>query len=270
MTLELPKRTEIDRPVPGDPVARAEELIIKEARRRHRRRMIAKAGVATLVIAGLATGVLILARHRSSGTLSSPLPTRPGYLTPTGSRCQSGQLKVTSLSGGFGMGQTDEVIGFLNVSKASCTLVGYPVVVALDAHGDHVATARPMLDGIGGIHSGATAPPTVTLEPGQSASATIEGDSHPSGSATSCPSYSSFLVTPPGWTRSINMSSWRGNGSPGPFPGCIPIAITPIVPGDSGALPATQSPVQTPAASTGGSTPATVPSRGGSAPTTTP
>jgi hypothetical protein len=223
--------------------------------------MMARAGIVVLVFAGLAIGVAMLASHRSSGTQSSPLPTRPGTSAPTGSRCQSGQLKVTSISGGSGMGQTDEVIGFLNVSRASCNLVGYPTVVALDAHGDRVATAKPTLVGIGGIHTVATAPPVVTLGPGQSASATIDGESHPSGSATSCPSYSSFLVTPPGWTRSIVVSSWSG-WEPGPFPGCLPIAITPVVPGDSGALPATQSPVPTAAPSSGSSTPATLQSHG--------
>src|SRR5664280_2945175 len=111
MAVESLQRTGSDRSMPGDPATRAEELIIKEARRRHRRRLIANAGVAMLIFAGLAIGAVVLVGHRSSGSLSSPLSTRPGHLAPAASRCQSGQLKVTSLSGGAGMGQTEEVIG---------------------------------------------------------------------------------------------------------------------------------------------------------------
>jgi hypothetical protein len=66
VTVELPQRTETDRPVPGDPADRAEELIIKEARRRRRRRVMLTTGIGTLVIAGLATGMVIVAGHRSS------------------------------------------------------------------------------------------------------------------------------------------------------------------------------------------------------------
>jgi len=269
VTVELPQRARPDRSVPGGPADRAEALIIKEARRRHRRRLLLTTGVATLVIGGLAAGAVIVAGHRSSAPRSSPRPAHPDHQAPLAPRCRNGQLRVTPLRGGDGMGQIEEVIGFRNPSRASCTMVGFPAVVALDAHGTPVATAQPTLDAIGGIHSGATAPPVVTLGPGQSASATIDGESHPSGSATSCPSYSSFLVTPPGVTRSIHVTSWSG-WEPGPFPGCQPIAITPIVPGSSGSIPATPSPVRSPITSVSGSIPATIPAHGASTPTTGP
>jgi len=268
MAVESPPRAEVVRPGPGDPATRAEELIIKEARRRHRRRVATRAGVVALTIVGLAIGVAVLVGHRSSGTRPPPSLARPGHLEATATRCQSGQLKITSLRGGSGLGQTEEVIGFLNESRAACTLVGYPVVVALDAHGAPAATAQPALSWFGGDHAGPTTPPTVTLRPGQTASATIEGESHPTGSATSCPSYPSFRVTPPGGTVSVTVSSWSG-WSPGPFPGCQPIAITPVVPGGSGHFPATASPVRTLTPSISGSPPATIPSHDGSATTST-
>src|SRR5665213_2994553 len=88
MTVEVPQRFETDRPVPGDPITRAEELIIKEARRRHRRRVLFRVGVATLVIAGLGTGVVVLAGHRASRSATSPLLARPGRPTPRRLRTQ--------------------------------------------------------------------------------------------------------------------------------------------------------------------------------------
>jgi len=270
MTVELPQRFETDRPVPGDPITRAEELIIKEARRRHRRRVMLRTGVATLVIAGLGTGVVVLAGHSASRSVTSPLLARPGRPTPTYARCQKGELQVVALRGLAGAGQRLEVIGFRNVSRASCTLHGYPLVVALGASGSPEATARPTLNGYGGgLAPGVTALPTVILEPRQSASATIGGEAIPSGAETSCPSYSSFLVTLPGSSRSVPVASW-GGGEPGPFPGCQSIVVTPIVPGASGTLHASLIPVPTPVTGISGSAPTTTPTPGGPSPTTTP
>ena len=130
MTVEVPQRFQTDRPVPGDPITRAEELIIKEARRRHRRRVMFTVGVATLVIAGLGTSVVVLAGHRASRSPASPLLARPGRPTPTDARCRGGDLQVVAVRGFFGMGQTLEVIGFRNAGRTSCTLHGYPLVVA--------------------------------------------------------------------------------------------------------------------------------------------
>ena len=270
MTVEVPQRFKTDRPAPGDPITRAEELIIKEARRRHRRRVMFSVGVATLVIAGLGTSVVVLAGHRASRSPASPLLARPGRPTPTDARCRGGDLQVVAVRGLFGMGQTLEVIGFRNASRTSCTLHGYPLVVALGAQGSPGTTARPTLNGYGGgLAPGATALPTVTLEPGQSASATIGGEAHPSGTETSCPSYASFLVTPPDSTHSVPVASWVGP-VPGPFPGCQSIVVTPIVPGASGTLPATLIPVPTQVTGISGSAQTTTPTPGGPWPTTTP
>ena len=86
---------------------------------------------------------------------------------------------------------------------------------------------------------GASGPQTVMLEPGQDASATVEGSDNPVGEPPhpSCLSYPALLVTPPDTTRSVVLS---GVGRQGPafrtegFPGCSPIVITPVVPGSSG------------------------------------
>jgi Protein of unknown function (DUF4232) len=130
MTVDVPQRTAIDLPVPSGAVAtRTEELIIKEARRRHRRRVLAIAGTITMLIAGVGIAVVNLVGHGSPATQPSPLSTRPRQPPPLpGTRCQNGQVSVTLLSAGAGAGQRDEVFGFSNVSKTSCTVTGYPLL----------------------------------------------------------------------------------------------------------------------------------------------
>lgn len=89
---------------------------------------------------------------------------------------------------------------------------------------------------MGGQFSGGR-PATVSLGPGQEATATVEGGDTPFGSETTCPYYPAFLVTAPDLTRSVTLSAVGAQG-PGftetGFPGCTRIVVTPVVPGDTG------------------------------------
>jgi hypothetical protein len=119
------------------------------------------------------------------------------------------------------------VLVFTNESQATCSLSGYPGVAGLDAQGVQVVQAQRTLNGyLGGLPPGTTAPPTVSLAPGQTASAVVEGTDMPLGSATSCPSYPALLVTPPDLTDSVHLEA--------ALPGCSPIQVHPVVPGSSG------------------------------------
>jgi hypothetical protein len=92
---------------------------------------------------------------------------------------------------------------------------------------------------MGGQDTG-TQPMTVPLGPGLVATATVEGSDNPVGTATSCPAYPSLLVTVPDETGSVVLTGvgWQGPdfATPG-FPGCGPLVVTPVVPGDSGTYP---------------------------------
>ena len=151
--------------------------------------------------------------------------------------CKNGQIAVTVLRGGAAAGSIGQVIGFVNVSKVACTLTGYPGVAGLDARGRQVIQAQRQLMGmLGGLANGATAPPTVILRPGQSASAMVEGSDNPVGTATSCTYYPSLLVTPPNLTRPMKVTeTLSGSTVPG-FPGCSGIRVDPVVPGPTGRL----------------------------------
>jgi hypothetical protein len=162
--------------------------------------------------------------------------------TPTyqsGSTCLNGQVDTTSTVGSAGLSHRALVVVFQNVSTSTCVLTGWPGVAGLDAQGAQVAQAAREPNGFngGGLPTGQTTPPTVTLAPGQMASTTINGLDGPVGTATSCADFASFLVTPPNLTQSQTVSSSPNQGNyVEPFPNCAPIYVTPVVPGTTGAL----------------------------------
>jgi hypothetical protein len=268
MTVDAPAETEL----PGDSLRSAatrEELIIKEARQHHRRRVLTTVGVVVLVAAGILIDVLIARGHGTSSPRSSTVSAvRPDRLPNGTSVCRTGQIRVSSLGGGAGAGNVDQVFGFVNIGRAACSLTGYPRIVALDGEGRQVAVAEHQLTGIGGIKTGDTSPPVVTLKPGETASAIVSGTDIPIGNATVCPAgYPAFLVTPPDMTQPVNVSAVDGSGS-GPFPGCSTvIRVNPIVPGASGQFPVGPSAV--PSGMSPGGPPVTSPA-GASSEATTP
>jgi hypothetical protein len=149
--------------------------------------------------------------------------------------CENGQIAVTVHDAGAAAGSIGQVIGFTNVSKVACTLTGYPGVAGLDARGRQVIQAQRQLMGmLGGLANGATTPPTVTVRPGQSASAMVEGTDNPVGTATTCTYYPSLLVTPPNLTRSTKVTETISGSSVPGFPGCSGIRVDPVVPGVKG------------------------------------
>jgi len=131
---------------------------------------------------------------------------------------------------GAGLGHEGVVVLFRNTSAAACVLAGYPGVAALDATGRQVAQAERTPSGyLGGMETGSTTPRAVTLGPGATASALVEGTDVPEGTATSCPTYAALLVTPPTSTRSQRLTA--------SLPGCSPLQVHPVVRGTTGTSP---------------------------------
>lgn len=121
------------------------------------------------------------------------------------------------------MGHAGVVLVFTNTSAHPCTLYGYPGVAALDAAGRQVSQAVRSRSGYLG---GSYPVRTVRLGAGAKASTLVEGTSIPSGTGTSCPSYSELLTTAPGLTRSHTVAAG--------VPGCSPLQVHPVVAGASG------------------------------------
>jgi hypothetical protein len=155
-------------------------------------------------------------------------------------QCANDQIGIDALRFGQAGGSASEVIAFKNVGAASCSLTGFPGVAVLNQSGEQVEQAvRLRVALMGGQFDGIQLA-TVDLDPGQEASATVEGSDTPFGPETVCPYYPAFLITAPGQTRAVTLSA-VGEQGPGftntGFPGCSRIVVTPVVPGDTGSFP---------------------------------
>ena len=167
---------------------------------------------------------------------TAPVPTSTTTVAGSTPPCTNGQVVVSDDGGGAGLGHEDQVILFTNNSPSACTLTGYPGIAGLNASGQQVIQAARTLNGyLGGLWSGATTLPRVSLAPGQVASAIVEGTDNPIGTATSCPYYDYLLVTPPNLTKSTRVRVFGLGTSPtNGLPGCSTIEVHPVVPGSSG------------------------------------
>jgi hypothetical protein len=155
-----------------------------------------------------------------------------GKPTPVGSgACPDGQITVTSLAGGAGAGNAFQMLGFVNSGKTSCTMRGYPKVVALNANGDRVDVAKQApLSGYSG-QVGATDPSVVILAPGQMAAAEVTGIDIPPATATVCPHpYPKLSVMPPGSSQAVVLTAGAGPIA-GEFPACEGLTVLPIIAG---------------------------------------
>jgi hypothetical protein len=120
-------------------------------------------------------------------------------------------------------GHVGVALVFHNVSRAACSLYGYPGVAGLDSQGRQAVQATRSSNGYLG---GSYVTRTVVVPPGGSASALVEGTDVPTGSQ-SCATYGALLVIPPGQARSqvLRVS----------VPGCPSIQVHPVVAGADGA-----------------------------------
>lgn len=118
--------------------------------------------------------------------------------------CASGQVQVTADPPQAAVGHRSVPLTFtLAPGAASCTLTGYPGVDT--GAGSPVLHADRTPSGyMGGLPSGVTTPPTVTLTPSSPAHAIVEGlGSDANGNA--CPTYTALQVTAPDTTNTITV-----------------------------------------------------------------
>ena len=150
---------------------------------------------------------------------------------PADSDCQTGGLSITPSGINSALGHADVVVQFKNTGAGTCNLTGYPVVAELNPKGTQVALAVRAPSGyMGGLTGGATVPSMVSLAPGQSGSAIVEGeDTQADGAA--CPAYSALLITPPNNTLPVRVVLAAA------FPDCPGIEVHPVVPGTTGSGP---------------------------------
>lgn len=167
-------------------------------------------------------------------TILPPTSTTTSPVSALGQPCSNGAIAVSDTGGGGALGHEDQVIVFTNKGQSTCTLSGYPGVAGLDANGNQVVQAQRTVSGyLGGLQVGAN-PPSVSLAPGDTASAIVEGTDDPVGTATTCPYYSALLVTPPNLTKSARVTVTGLGSNPSGLAGCSPIEVHPVASGSGG------------------------------------
>jgi hypothetical protein len=144
-----------------------------------------------------------------STAITSTLP--PGSTSPSGSAsaepdCTTAQLKISWNGIPGGLSHAALVLLFENTGTR-CALRGYPGIDGVDADGNVAAQARQTPSGYLGGPDTPGEPAAVDLAPGQTASALLEGSLGPLAGEPACPRYEALLVTPPGETRSVRLST---------------------------------------------------------------
>jgi Protein of unknown function (DUF4232) len=159
--------------------------------------------------------------------------TLPNTTTTAIPMCGSADVAVSIGQGSAAGGHVGVPLIFRNQGAGPCQLTGYPEVAALNSSGAQAVQAQPTLSGyLGGLALGQTVPPTVVLDPGQSASALVESTDTPTGNTMTCPEYPSLLVTPPNTAHGVVLSLGTT-----PIWDCSTIEVHPVVPGTTGQGP---------------------------------
>jgi hypothetical protein len=152
----------------------------------------------TWVVVASAVVALSVASCSSSPAKSSQKPVATTTTTAAVTGCANDQIQVKYGKGLAGQGYEGAVILFTNVSPITCTLSGYPVVVAEDSANVQTPLQETINGPLGGVPQGSTKIPKVTLNQDGVASASIEAPNHPSSGGGTCPRYANILVGLPG------------------------------------------------------------------------
>ncbi|MBO0871386.1 MAG: DUF4232 domain-containing protein [Micromonosporaceae bacterium] len=154
-----------------------------------------------------------------------PVPSASPTGTPAPGVCATSGLTVSLGHAGAGAGHRGVAVVFGNSGSVGCYLRGYPRVVALDASGRQVASATHTPRGyLGGLAQGHSIG-KVTLAPGGTGSAYVEGMAfNPDG--TACTGYRALLVTPPGGTSPTRLDLTGDL--------CSGLQVHPVVSGSTG------------------------------------
>jgi hypothetical protein len=149
----------------------------------------------------------------------------------TGTACTTKELHISIVDSGAGLGTVGAWLRFANTSATTCTLHGWPTLVAVTAAGAETTARDTQGPGGAGIwFPGISGVPTVTLRPAEDTFAAYSGGDNPVGSASTCPApYHILRVAPPGSDTFVSLSAY--NAAYGQDqPACVGIAVSQIVP----------------------------------------
>jgi hypothetical protein len=167
-------------------------------------------GCASTTTLGVASSASPSAVTSSAGATSPASGTSPASADPgaAGSACGTAQLKISLTHTGSLAGQAGGYLRFTNQGSGPCRLSGWPAVTAVTAAGRAV-TLKHLQSSMFGAWQYSSPPPTVTLQPGDSAYAIVAADDKPAGNSSRCPApYAHLRVSPPGGSGSVTISAY--------------------------------------------------------------
>lgn len=173
------------------------------------RRLLVVLAALLLVAGGIAVGYHL--RHATSTSSTTSTTSTPSTSTTTSTSvpststtlvegaCNGAALTLTTSLGSGAAGTIEFPIVFTNTSSSPCTLAGWPTLHYLGANAQPLALTN-LLASSGFSVAGANHPPTlvVNLAVGAQARVELKYSDVPTGTAQSCPSVASVLVTVPG------------------------------------------------------------------------
>jgi hypothetical protein len=234
------------------PAPRAQDLVERRAAqlRRRRNRMISGAGTIGLAAAVLVAVMISISGKPASkvvvptgpattegpsGVLVAPNGTVPPEPPPDNSgptrtvkpspgRCHTKELSVATGPVGAAAGTIDASFVLTNITKATCSLFGYPGFSLVDGQGHAM---------IGDVVRGGTAyamkAQHIPLGPGRTASFSVRYSDVPTGNGA-CQTSVTALITPPDETTQLTIRDQA--------PVCgSPFTVSPVVAGSNGAAP---------------------------------
>ena len=148
--------------------------------------------------------------------------------------CTAHQLTVSLGYLGAAAGTWSAAVRFHNIGATTCSLRGYPRVIAFD-HPRHIAAYGFRL-AAGYMGRAVAVVKTINVPPDAFASAMLEGGDNPVGDATTCADYPILEVAPPNTDTFIrlNLSGTLSGSVPGTLSGCTGIFVHSIVAGAEG------------------------------------
>lgn len=178
-----------------------------------RRSLLCVAAVAALAGCASTSGTTSTSTTTTTTTTVKTTSATPSSATGVqahgaSSPCRSGQIAVMAGGAGAGLGHVGVVLRFRSTSASTCTLSGYPGATLVTAGGRDLPVRRSRTGYLGGLADASAPVPVVSVWPGQTVSASLEGlDSDPAHGGGSCPRYAHLLVTPPNQTVTVRMAS---------------------------------------------------------------
>lgn len=177
------------------------------------RSLLCVAAIAALAGCGSTSGTTSTSTTTTTTTTVKTTSATPSSATgvqahAASSACRSGQIAVTAGGGGAGVGHVGVVLRFRSTTASTCTLSGYPGATLVTPGGRDLPVRRSRTGYLGGLADASAPVPVVSVRPGQTVSATLEGlDSAPAHGGGPCPRYAHLLVTPPNQTVTVRMAS---------------------------------------------------------------